>query len=111
MHDKVKRLWGRKKELNITIDKEGKERLKKVQEWMRKMDMAVIVSEEAGEEEKFEKAGLDIKFHRKRMATPDDNGQELEDKFKDPANPLQLVFICSMWLTGFDAVPGHIIAL
>jgi type I restriction enzyme, R subunit len=108
MYDKVKRLWEEEKrniqkEINSTTDKEEKERLKKVQEWMRKLDMAVIVSEEAGEEEKFEKAGLEIKPHRKRMQTPDENGQEIEDKFKEPEDPLQLVFVCSMWLTGFDA--------
>lgn len=108
MYDKVKRLWEEEKraiqkEINSAADKEEKDRLKKVLEWMRKLDMAVVVSEEAGEEEKFEKAGLDIKPHRKRMLTPDDNGQELEDKFKEPEDPLQLVFVCSMWLTGFDA--------
>jgi type I restriction enzyme R subunit len=37
------------------------------------------------------------------MITPDENGQEIEDKFKNPKDPLQLVFVCSMWLTGFDA--------
>lgn len=26
----------------------------------------------------------------------------LEDRFKDPNDPLQLVFVCAMWLTGFD---------
>jgi type I restriction enzyme R subunit len=108
MYDKVKRLWEEEKrniqkEINGVTDKEEKERLKKVLEWMRKLDMAVVVSEEAGEEEKFEKAGLDIRPHRKRMQIPDENGQELEDKFKAPEDPLQLVFVCSMWLTGFDA--------
>lgn len=108
MYDKVKRLWEEEKraiqkEIASAQGKDEKERLKKVLEWMRKLDMAVVVSEEAGEEEKFEKAGLDIKPHRKRMQTPDENGQELEDKFKEPEDPLQLVFVCSMWLTGFDA--------
>src|SRR5439155_15138536 len=27
----------------------------------------------------------------------------LDEKFKDPADPLRLVFVCAMWLTGFDA--------
>ena len=27
----------------------------------------------------------------------------LDEKFKDPADPLGLVFVCAMWLTGFDA--------
>ena len=108
MYDKVKRLWEEEKrniqrQISESADKREKEGLKLVLEWMRKTDMAVIVSEEAGEEEKFEKEGLDIKLHRKRMLTPDENGQELEDKFKEPKDPLQLVFVCSMWLTGFDA--------
>ncbi len=108
MYDKVKRLWEEeKREIQKQISESNIEKektdLKRILEWMRKADMAVIVSEEAGEEEKFEKNNLDIKPHRKRMKTADENGQELEDKFKDKKDPLQLVFVCSMWLTGFDA--------
>src|SRR5450759_3595940 len=44
------------------------------------------------------KLGLDIVPHRKRM-----NEQELDEKFKNPDDPLRLVFLCAMWLTGFDA--------
>ena len=33
----------------------------------------------------------------------DKNGFDIEDNFKDPNHPLQLVFVCAMWLTGFDA--------
>jgi type I restriction enzyme R subunit len=79
----------------------SKDELKKRLEWMRDLDMAVGVSEEAGEEEKFQKEGLDIKPHRKRMSEVDDNGQELQDKFKEPKDPFQLVFVCSMWGTHF----------
>jgi type I restriction enzyme R subunit len=108
MHDKVKRLLEEEKrnvqkQVNESKDQKEKDELKKMLEWMRKLDMAVIVSEEAGEDEKFEKQGLDIKLHRKRILSVDDNGQDLEYKFKDPKDPLQLVFVCSMWLTGFDA--------
>jgi len=42
--------------------------------------------------------GLDIVPHRKRM-----NDEQLDEKFKDPEDPLRLVFLCAMWLTGFDA--------
>ena len=28
--------------------------------------------------------------------------RELDKEFKDPANPLRVVFVCAMWLTGFD---------
>lgn len=108
MYDKVKRLWEEEKrelqkQINTSQDQEEKAELKRLLEWMRKTDMAVIVSEEAGEEEKFEKSGLDIRPHRKRMKQVDENGQEMQDKFKNPKDPLQLVFVCSMWLTGFDA--------
>lgn len=108
MYDKVKRLWEEEKrelqkQINEAKDQVEKAELKRILEWMRKTDMAVIVSEEAGEEEKFEKEGLDIRPHRKRMKSVDDNGQEMEDKFKNPKDHLQLVFVCSMWLTGFDA--------
>src|SRR4051812_8245847 len=44
------------------------------------------------------KHGLDIVPHRKRM-----NDEALDEKFKDPEDPLRLVFLCAMWLTGFDA--------
>lgn len=108
MYDKVKRLWEEEKrelqkQINEAKNQDEKAEQKRILEWMRKTDMAVIVSEEAGEEEKFEKEGLDIRPHRKRMKSVDENGQEMEDKFKNPKDPLQLVFVCSMWLTGFDA--------
>ncbi len=108
MYDKVSRLWKDEiKNLNEQIknatDTPEKVELTQLRSWMRKAELAVVISEEAGEEEKFEKQGLSIKPHRKRMVTPDDNGRDLEDNFKDPTHPLQLVFVCSMWLTGFDA--------
>jgi type I restriction enzyme, R subunit len=108
MYDKVKRLWEEEKrtvqkQINEAADAKDKEELRRTLEWMRKVDMAVVVSEEAGEEEKFTKEGLDIKPHRKRLLEVDENGQEVQDKFKKPEDPLQLVFVCSMWLTGFDA--------
>ena len=45
-----------------------------------------------------ERLGLDIAPHRKRM-----NDESLDEDFKDPTDPLRLVFVCAMWLTGFDA--------
>src|SRR5206468_9941453 len=44
--------------------------------------------------------GLDIMPHRKRM---NESQLPLDEKFKDPDDPLRLVFLCAMWLTGFDA--------
>lgn len=70
---------------------------------MRSVEMAVVISEDAGEEERFEKQGLDIKPHRKKINEIDTNGHDIEYRFKDPEDKLQLVFLCAMWLTGFDA--------
>ncbi|MHB1244870.1 MAG: type I restriction endonuclease subunit R [Sulfuriferula sp.] len=61
-------------------------------------DMAVVVSAGQNEIEHMAKLGIDIVPHRKRM-----NEEDLAEKFKAPDNPLRLVFVCAMWLTGFDA--------
>ena len=31
------------------------------------------------------------------------NREDLAEKFKDADDPLRLVFVCAMWMTGFDA--------
>ena len=61
-------------------------------------DMAVVVSAGQNEVEQMKKLGLDIVPHRERM-----NREALDEKFKDPDDKLRLVFLCAMWLTGFDA--------
>lgn len=61
-------------------------------------DMAVVVSPGQNEIEQMAGLGIDIVPHRKRM-----NDEKLDEKFKDTADPLRLVFVCAMWLTGFDA--------
>jgi len=64
---------------------------------MEATDMAVVVSQGQNEVEELKKKGLDIAPHRKRMLKDD-----LDEKFKDENNPLRLVFVCAMWITGFD---------
>jgi len=63
-------------------------------------DMAVIVSPGQNEIAQMAALGLDIEPHRKRM---NDSQPGLDEKFKDTNDPLRLVFVCAMWLTGFDA--------
>ena len=108
MYDKVQRL--RKEEIKKlrgkikqSGDEQQKARLKAIIDYMRKIEMAVVISAENGEEEKFKAHGLDIRPHRTRMEQLDKRGHDLEYNFKDPEHPLQLVFVCAMWLTGFDA--------
>jgi type I site-specific restriction-modification system R (restriction) subunit len=64
---------------------------------MRSVDMAVVVSQSQNEIDDLKQKGLDILPHRERMQK-----QDLESKFKDDADPLRLVFVCAMWITGFD---------
>ncbi len=66
-------------------------------QYMEATDMAVVVSSEQNEDEKFQQQGLDIQVHRRRMAT-----QDLEGMFKSPTHTLRIVFVCAMWMTGFD---------
>ena len=108
MYDKVQYHWKAEiKTLHGRIKKSvndiEKARLKKVVSYMRKVDMAVVISEDAGETEKFADQKLDIKPHRERIKRLDKHGHDIEYNFKDPEHPLQLVFVCAMWLTGFDA--------
>lgn len=65
--------------------------------FMETTDMAVVVSQSQNEVTDFQELGLDITPHRLRMVKED-----LETKFKDPEDPLRLVFLCAMWITGFD---------
>ncbi|MEQ8551832.1 MAG: type I restriction endonuclease subunit R [Cyclobacteriaceae bacterium] len=70
-----------------------KRKLKKVEE----TEVAVVVSSEQNEVDKFRKMGLKIEHHRRKMVERD-----LEKEFKDEDNPFRLVFVCAMWITGFD---------
>lgn len=98
--EEIKRLRGLIKDTNNDIEKA---RFKKIVEYMRSVEMAVVISDPKSDVERFEKAKLDIKPHIKRLDQLDEHGHDLEYNFKDPEHPLQLVFVCAMWLTGFDA--------
>jgi type I restriction enzyme R subunit len=65
---------------------------------METTDMAVVVSQSQNELRMLDDLGLDIRPHRDRM-----NREDLAEKFKDADDQLRLVFVCAMWMTGFDA--------
>ncbi|WP_338478793.1 type I restriction endonuclease subunit R [Rhodococcus sp. DN22] len=102
MHDLVKKAWAEHlDELQAQHDALPElERpwLASRIELMRTTDMAVVVSQSQNELKMLDELGLDIRPHRERM-----NREDLAEKFKDPADPLRLVFVCAMWMTGFDA--------
>jgi len=74
-----------------------RKRLSKQIKYMEETDMAVVVSESANEAAAFQEEGLDIIPHRQRM-----KNEDLEGHFKDSDYPLRMVFVCAMWMTGFD---------
>ena len=84
--------------------------------WMRETRMAVVVSEEQGEVEKFRKWGLDVIPHRRLIKEGMDLPQSmrdrprfrnmrrmaLDDAFREEEHPFRIAVVCAMWLTGFD---------
>lgn len=106
MHDKVRKYW----ELEIAVAKKqlahydlAEDRKNGLLERLRVLtttDMAVILFPGQNEIQQMQARGLDIAPHRKRMS---ESQPPLDEKFKDPDDPLRLVFVCAMWLTGFDA--------
>src|SRR5437879_1326890 len=64
---------------------------------MEETDLEGAVSQAQNEAADMAEQGLDITPHRRRMVTED-----LETKFKEPGDPFRIVFVCAMWMTGFD---------
>jgi type I restriction enzyme R subunit len=102
MYDKVQKHWKNYladlKTKLLAADVLDRPALEARVQYMEQTDMAVVVSQEQNEVELFKKRGLEIEPHRKRMVKED-----LETKFKNADDPFRLVFVCAMWLTGFDA--------
>lgn len=107
MYDKVQKYWAEEKkalvkERNEAKTQEEREKINAMLAYMNKVEMAVVISKEDGEEGKFAAQGLDITLHRKKLEAITADGKDIEDRFKDKDDPLSLVFVCAMWLTGFD---------
>ncbi len=101
MYDRVQFEWSKyiKKLENklLKANSDEKDIIQKEIDYMKETDMAVVVSPSQNEIEKMKQKGVDILPHRKRM-----NEEELATKFKDKDDKLRLVFVCAMWVTGFD---------
>ena len=101
MYDKVQKYWkrfieGLKSEMASQSSSERiffQERIR----YMEETDMAVVVSLGQNEIDDLSQKGVDITPHRARM-----NTEDLDTQFKDPENPFRIVFVCAMWITGFD---------
>ncbi|TDB00773.1 type I restriction endonuclease subunit R [Halomonas marinisediminis] len=101
MYNKVQAHWqGYLAQLRADLasaPKDQQEALKHKIKVLETTDMAVVVSQGQNEIKELADKGLDILPHRKRMVEED-----LDEQFKDPDGPLRLVFVCAMWITGFD---------
>ncbi len=101
MYDKVKKYWSEKiATLQAEVagaDGDTRREIEAQIARMKETDMAVVVSQGQNEIVEMSEKGLDIRPHRKRMVDED-----LETKFKNPDDPFRLVFVCAMWMTGFD---------
>ncbi len=65
--------------------------------WMKETEMAVVISQEQNEIQTFKKWELNIFPHREKMEK-----RELDVEYKKTNPRLRVVFVCAMWLTGFD---------
>jgi type I restriction enzyme R subunit len=121
MHGLIESYWQErireleKKLASIADEQEELFRRRQI-DWMRETRMAVVVSEEQGEVDKFRKWDLDIIPHRTLMKDGIDlpasmrskpeyrnmQAMALDDAFKAEEHPLRVAIVCAMWLTGFD---------
>jgi type I restriction enzyme R subunit len=111
MHALIAALWQERitlleKQLRSSSDEQELIFRERQLTWMRETLMAVVVSEEQGEVDKFNKWGIDIKPHRRLMKEGfelnDGKRLDMESAFKREAHPFRVAIVCAMWLTGFD---------
>ena len=101
MYNYVQEYWA--KEIEVLESKiknasqQEAQELRRKLKWMQETEMAVVISQEQNEIQTFKEWDLDIKPHREKMEK-----RELDKEFKDSKSPLRIVFVCAMWLTGFD---------
>ena len=102
MYNYVQEYWNKeihrleKQIAEIYSDQEQQELSRKLK-WMKDTEMCVVISQEQNEIQTFQKWGLDILPHRAKMEK-----RELDKEYKDPDSNFRVVFVCAMWLTGFD---------
>ena len=102
MYNYVQEHWQKeinalKKQLLTCTSKQEEQELNRKLTWMQETEMAVVVSQEQNEVQTFKKWKLDILPHREKMEK-----RVLDKEFKDSDSKLRVVFVCAMWLTGFD---------
>lgn len=93
--------------LRTESDPEERAIIERTIKYMRETKMAVVFSESDQKDEKkrleeFNKEHpqeqIDFQPHYDLLKS----NKKLDEDFKDEGNPLRLVFVCNMWMTGFD---------
>jgi hypothetical protein len=110
-YDKVQRVWAERIERHEQSLQRGDLTAEQTDlvmheiSFMRKTDMAVVISQSQNEIADMAGRGVDITPHRKGMVD-----ERLEDKFKDPQDPSPGRYCGLAWCfsdgSGFDALPG-----
>lgn len=102
MYDYVQEYWQKEikaleKKIKLSASDQEQMELSRKLKWMKETEMCVVISQEQNEIQTFKKWGLDILTHRTKMEK-----RELDKEYKDPDSNFRVVFVCAMWLTGFD---------
>lgn len=102
MYAKVKAEWERyigklRMDLSRTKDERERGKIEGLLGRFENVDMAVVVSQDQNEIANLEPFEIDMRPLRERM-----QNENLEELFKKADSNLRLVFVCAMWLTGFD---------
>lgn len=104
MYDKVKKEWEKyiaklRMDLSRAKDERGHEKILANLERHENVDMAVMVSlgDNQNEIADMEEFDIDIKPIRERIIKGN-----LEEEFKKAESDLRIIFVCAMWMTGFD---------
>ena len=112
MYDKVKKEWDRylgklRMDLVRAPDDYKREKIEEQLDRLEHVDMAVMVSlgDNQNEIADMEAFDIDVKPIRERIlkkTSKDGRVISLEDEFKEADSNLRIVFVCAMWMTGFD---------
>ena len=111
MYELIEKYWAKKIQelekgrIEVADEQELIYRRRQIK-WMKETLIAVVVSEEQGEVDKFRKWELDITPHRKLIKegfeTDDGKRIDVDEAFKKEEHLFRIVIVCAMWMTGFD---------
>ena len=102
MYNYVQEYWQEEiqsleQKISGTVSDQEQMELSRKLKWMKDTEMCVVISQEQNEIQTFKKWKLNILPHRDKMEK-----RELDKEYKDPDSNFRVVFVCAMWLTGFD---------